>query len=184
MLLLTGFANQRQVTKWVRGFNEDGHSFIRSSSRRLASTRHNAKVPIKMSRAKAKALQAQSKPTFRQTPQPKIFSHYVMNLPSTAMDFIPNFIGLYAGQKSLFESSKGNSLPMIHCYCFAEKAETEEEDINVQRDVCARLSTKLGSKVSLDDQDTTIWDVRDVAPNKRQMCASFRLPAEAAFREP
>lgn len=105
-----------------------------------------------------------------------------MNLPSTAIDFLPDFVGIYAGHEDLFEKGQGeNRLPMIHCYCFGAKAETKDEDIKVQQDVCERISAKLGCAVLLDDADTTIWDVRDVAPKKRQFCASFRLPPEAAF---
>ena len=29
--------------------------------------------------------------------------------------------------------------------------------------------------------ETEVWDVRDVAPNKRQYCASFRIPRSVAF---
>lgn len=93
-------------------------------------------------------------------------------------------MGLYAELEALFEGSRASKLPLIHCYCFDAKAETEAEELAVQQNVCRRLSEKLGDEVRLDHEDTMIWDVRDVAPNKRQLCASFRLPPEVAFRQP
>lgn len=168
----------------MQAFNEDGHSFIRSSSKRLADSKHVARIPIKMSRTQAIEAAAKKEPTFYTIRQPRVFSHYVMNLPSTAIDFLPDFVGMYAGLESLFEGADAPRLPMIHCYCFGAKAETKEEDIAVQQIVCQSISDKLGHVVRLDDPDTKIWDVRDVAPKKRQFCASFRLPPDVAFKRP
>lgn len=142
-----------------------------------------AQIPLKYSRSKAAAAGENLRPRFREVSQPRVFSHYVMNLPSTAMDFTPDFVGLYAGQERLFEGPRASKLPLIHCYCFDAKAETEAEEVAVQENVCRRISEKLGCEVRLDHENTMIWDVRDVAPNKRQLCASFRLPPEAAFRQ-
>lgn len=50
-------------------------------------------------------------------------------------------------------------------------------------EICERISEKLGSIVKPGDEELTIHEVRDVAPKKRMFCASFRLPAEVAFRE-
>lgn len=121
--------------------------------------------------------------TTHRTPQPKTFSHYVMNLPSTATDFLPAFTGLYAGHESLFAPHTPTPLPLIHCYCFGPKDEEgDPEGLAARAYVCALVSGKLGAEVQLEHADTRIWDVRDVAPKKRQFCASFRLPGEVAFR--
>lgn len=49
-------------------------------------------------------------------------------------------------------------------------------------DICQRISEKLGYEIKPGDEELDIHEVRDVAPKKRMFCASFRLPAEVAFR--
>jgi len=109
-----------------------------------------------------------------------------MNLPSTAIDFIPDFIGLYADHESLFAPHTTTKLPMVHCYCFAPKAEDDDpEGVKPREEICRELSQKLAYEVKMDDAEMEIGirNVRDVAPKKRQYCASFRLPREVAFRK-
>lgn len=136
-----------------------------------------------MSRHELKESGIVPRDAFRTVKQPRTFSHYVMNLPSTAIDFLPSFIGLYAGHENVYQGSESWALPMIHCYCFAGKSEgTEDSEVMIQKEICSRLSEKLGHVMNYDDKDIKIHEVRAVAPNKRQYCASFRLPAEVAFR--
>lgn len=107
-----------------------------------------------------------------------------MNLPSTAIDFVQDFKGLYAGHTALFEPHTDIKLPLIHCYCFGPKKEEGDNDNMAAKElICEQISEKLGFPVSLESPDTEIFDVRDVAPNKSQFCATFRLPSEVAFRE-
>jgi tRNA (guanine37-N1)-methyltransferase len=53
-----------------------------------------------------------------------------------------------------------------------------QEGINI----CKEVSEQLGYEITPQTPETTIWDVRDVAPHKRMFCATFRLPEEVAFR--
>lgn len=173
-----------QVSDFVHGFCEDGHTFIPNSARQLLATTHTAKVPKKISRTEAKALGLKAADLFSPVPQPKTFSHYVMNLPSTAIDFVPDFIGLYAGHEALFAPHTETKLPMVHCYCFAPKHEDGDPEMLVPKGIiCKELSERLGFEMDIGMEDLSIWDVRDVAPNKRQYCASFRIPAEVAYRK-
>lgn len=106
-----------------------------------------------------------------------------MNLPSTAIDFVPDFSGLYRGHEELFAPKTTQKLPMIHCYCFGPKDEDDDPEGEVAKiQVCQQLSEKLGHEILPSTPEVDIFDVRDVAPNKRQFCATFRLPPEVAFR--
>lgn len=166
-----------KVGDFVRAFNEDGHSFIRTSAAELLRTSHTANVMQKLSRTEIKE---RKKPAVLKTlEQPRVFSHYVMNLPATAIEFLPSFIGLYNEEdRKLFPP--GIKLPMIHVYCFSTKS-----DDNVAQGImiCEEISRQLGHKMTPDTPELSIYDVRDVAPNKRMFCASFRLPEEVAFRK-
>jgi tRNA (guanine37-N1)-methyltransferase len=104
-----------------------------------------------------------------------------MNLPASAVTFLDAFIGLYAGHESLFAPHTDRRLPMIHIYCFSAK----NEDLDEERlKICDEISRRIGSKVRPEDEEVEIRDIRDVAPQKCMFCASFRLPAEVAFRDP
>jgi tRNA (guanine37-N1)-methyltransferase len=103
-----------------------------------------------------------------------------MNLPATAMDFLGSFDGLYRGHENLFEPHIENKLPIIHVHCFSTKS---EDNVREGIEICQRISEKLGYEVKPGDEEVVIYDVREVAPKKRMFCASFRLPAEVAFRE-
>jgi tRNA (guanine37-N1)-methyltransferase len=107
-----------------------------------------------------------------------------MNLPASASSFLPSFIGLYVGLEHLFSHRHPHPLaqlemPMIHLYCFS----TKSDDNAAERiKICDEISRQLCATVKPEDKDVEIWHVRDVAPTKRMFCASFRLPAEVAFR--
>lgn len=165
---------RNKVQDYVLAFNSDGHDFIRSAtSDLLRSKPHSVSVYEKLSRTEEKAKKT---PKVLETlVRPRVFDHYVMNLPASAPDFLPDFIGLYTPEdrKLLPEDFK---LPMIHCYCFGSKAAD-----NVQ-EVCREVSRRIGHEITLDTPETEIVHVRDVAPNKLMFCATFRLPEEVAFR--
>jgi tRNA (guanine37-N1)-methyltransferase len=102
-----------------------------------------------------------------------------MNLPAIAIDFLVSFTGLYNGREDLFEPHTETKLPMIHVHCFSTKS---DDNVEEGIEICHRISAKLGYIIRPGDEELTIYDVRDVAPKKRMFCASFRLPAEVAFR--
>ena len=116
--------------------------------------------------------------------RPRTFAHYVLNLPASALTFLPSFIGLYAGHEDYFGPFTATKLPLIHAYCFNTKSDDNEE---AEIGICEEISQQLGFNMSPGHVEregkVSIWDVRDVAPKKRMFCASFRLPAEVAFRE-
>jgi len=86
-------------------------------------------------------------------------SHIIMNLPATAIEFLDVFQG---GWK--YESTP----PLISCYCFSRELDQFENDI------IHRVEEVL--HVKLDLNETHVQDVRDVGPNKKMACITFRLP--------
>lgn len=167
---------RNKVHDFVKPFNEDGHKFIRTATAELLRTNHQVQITKKQSRTEAKASKALE--VLQKLEQPRTFQHYVMNLPATAITFLPSFIGLYTEEERKLLPSDFK-LPMIHCYCFNTKSDDNvQEGINI----CKEVSEQLGYEITPQTPETTIWDVRDVAPHKRMFCATFRLPEEVAFR--
>ena len=165
----------------MAAFNEDGRTFIRRSAKKLREENFEVQIPIK-SETKSESAQLAAprrRIAMKTIARPKTFSHYVMNLPSSATTFLDSFIGLYHGQEQLFTPHTQTKLPMIHVHCFSTKSEgNKQEEIKI----CQDISDHLGHKISPGDEELLIWDCRDVAPDKRMFCASFRLPPEVAFR--
>ena len=101
-----------------------------------------------------------------------ICSHIIMNLPAIAVEFLDTFKGLF--QAVPYEKRNTTELPMVHCYCFS-KSEDPDKD---SRETVERY---LGSP--LEEGTYSVFNVRQVAPNKVMMRVSFRLPPEVAFSE-
>ena len=171
-----------QVSPFVRPFNEDGRAFIVSSAKKLMKSDRSVKAKQKVRRSSRPADMHQegAKSVMPNLiVQPKTFSHYVMNLPATAVAFLDAFIGLYQGHEALFYPHTSTKLPLIHVYCFAKKVDDNREEVIK---ICKEISERIEHPVVLGDPEVSVWDVRDVAPQKRMFCASFRLPPEVAFR--
>ena len=167
-----------KVDGFVKAFNEDGRSFIKRSAKDLANKQHQVDVTPKTTRRRSRSPSRPSQtPVFLE--QPKVFDHYVMNLPASAKTFLDSFIGLYKGQEALFSPHTSKKLPMVHVYTFSTKSDDNEpEQVKVREE----LSQNLGYEMLPEENELEIIDVRDVSTNKRMFCASFRLPPEVAFR--
>lgn len=173
---LVDAVKRNKVDQFVKPFCDDGRSFIKTAAAELLRTDHQVQITKKQSRTESKATKAPE--VLKSIAQPKFFQHYVMNLPATAITFLPSFIGLYTEEdrKLLPADFK---LPMVHCYCFNTKSDDNvQEGINI----CKEVSEQIGFEITPQTPETTVWDVRDVAPKKRMFCISFRLPEEVAFR--
>ncbi|KAL8839995.1 MAG: hypothetical protein Q9170_001537 [Blastenia crenularia] len=176
-------SKRNKVSDFVRPSDEDGHSFIRTSAFDLLKSSRQVTIHPKISRS-ARSSSNQEPPPHTPSEtltEPKTFSHYVLNLPATATTFLPNFIGLYASYEHLFHPDADTKLPMIHVYCFSTKSDDNKaEEGKICREISAQLGYQFGK---VGDEELEIRDVRDVAPQKRMFCASFRLPVEVAFRK-
>jgi tRNA (guanine37-N1)-methyltransferase len=176
-----------KVGDFVRPHNTDGAAFIRQSAIDLLQSERSIPIypKVKYSRSAPPAAKPVPERTLR---QPRAFSHYVMNLPASAITFLPAFIGLYSNvpdmsideAKRLFAPHTRQKLPMIHVHCFSTKSDDNVAEI---KEICEEISRQLQCEITPETPDVYIHDVRDVAPKKRMFCASFRLPKEVAFRQ-
>ncbi|KAL8951134.1 MAG: hypothetical protein Q9222_002878 [Ikaeria aurantiellina] len=177
-------AKTNKVTHFIQPSCEDGHSFIRTSASQLLRSSRETTLHPKTSRSSRTASQLRPPsvpPASEILKEPKVFSHYILNLPATAIFFLHNFIGTYTGHEHLFYPHTDTKLPMIHVYCFSTKSDDNKAE---EMEICKEISAQLGYRIEKPgDEEMDIWDVRDVAPKKRMFCASFRLPGEVAFRK-
>ena len=177
----------KQVGQYVQPYNEDGLHFIRSAADDIFNTDHSVDTtPIqKVSRSTGLKSILRERSTLV---RPKTFAHYVLNLPDSALTFLPVFVGLHTSRSAYFAENPDVKLPMIHAHCFNTKS---DDNIKEEEAICKEISKQINyemrpSKVEgeLGDGEVNLHDVRDVAPGKRMFCASFRLPSKVAFAAP
>lgn len=164
---------RNKVDDYVQAFCMDGRKFIRQATADLFFSKR--KVIKKTRQKRPKVSQEEREEVFE---EPRIFSHYVMNLPATAVEFLDAFKGIYVGKR---EEIPHEALPFIHVYCFSPK---QEDPVQEAKEVCGIVSTYLGSTIEPSDPEVEVYDVRLVSPHKKMFCASFRLPQEVAFAGP
>lgn len=178
-----------KVGDFVQSFNTDGGQFIKQAAADLLKTKHQVSIYPKTKTSRSNPPNKDKRPEPTKTlVQPRIFSHYVMNLPASAITFLPSFIGLYANVpgtppseiKKLLAPHTEQKLPMIHVHCFSTKS---DDNVDETKKICEEISRQLDYTITPETPDVQIYDVRDVAPKKRMFCASFRLPEEVAFRQ-
>jgi len=170
-----------QVEHYVRPFCQDGHKFIQYAADNLlelTATKQNI-IEIPGKPLKRSATLPRPKAPVTTITIPQTINHFVMNLPATAIDFLGSFNGLYHGHDGLFEPITNVKLPIVHVHCFSTKS---IDNVREHIEICERISKVMGYQIKPGDKDLVITDVREVAPKKRMFCASFRLPAEVAFR--
>ena len=199
---------RNKVAPFVRPHNADGRLFIRHSIRTLHALHASPDSPpvviVPAPAAKTGRHSKQQPP--RTVPLPPTFAHFVMNLPASAVEFLDAFRGAYHGLEHLFAAGGGDGtststnsgdggdggggstnsssssgtlqLPLIHVHTFHRETPERGEEF-AKQDIVAAISRHLGCPV--DAQQVDLHTVRRVAPNKAMYCASFRLPAQAAF---
>ncbi|KAI6093761.1 Met-10+ like-protein-domain-containing protein [Hypoxylon rubiginosum] len=181
---------RNKVGQYVRPFNQDGRTFIceaadlvyaASANKEYAAAGPNRREKRRQHPNSSVAGNSVRPPEPERKFIPPTISHFVMNLPASAITFLPHFRGLYAGREHLFAPHTDTKLPVVHVHCFAPKADGDASLI----DVCERISAELGVGMKLGEAENThevsVLEVRNVAPNKRMFCASFRVPPEVAF---
>ncbi|KAJ3348861.1 tRNA(m(1)G37)methyltransferase [Entophlyctis luteolus] len=185
-----------KLSHLVRPYNKDGRDFIWKSLDDLntpdvvaemeskiprpfkkGGKKGSEKVGIESLAQSSNSVQAGSETQGSSNLEPgqqtnfRIFNHYVMNLPATALEFLDAFRGLFHGREKVVPPAK---LPIVHCHCFS----TALGDL--KGDVLRRAERYIGCAIP-QENIMAIHLVRDVAPKKEMLCISFRLPAEAAY---
>lgn len=172
---------RNKVGDFTKPFNTDGRQFIIDATKGLyqASSQRSVNIYGKAPPRSSK----EPRPILRTLTEPRLFSHYIMNLPASALSFLPSFVGLYTAAS--IPKSDDTPMPKIHVYCFSTKS---DDNIDEGRKICEEISRLIGwvmrpGEVGREGE-VEIVDVRDVAPNKRMFCASFALPREVAWGTP
>ncbi|KAI1105255.1 Met-10+ like-protein-domain-containing protein [Jackrogersella minutella] len=181
---------RNKVEHYVRPFNQDGRIFIKKAVDLVYNAYKNGEHAVTPpSRKEVRQSHPNMKKPDRawliRSPKrvrfPPTINHFVMNLPASAITFLPRFRGLYAEREPLFAPHTDTKLPLVHVYCFGPKA---DDDIAF-KDICERISAELGVEMKPGDaknaNEVSIMEIRNVAPNKNMFCASFRVPPEVAF---
>lgn len=101
----------------------------------------------------------------------------LMNFPSGAPEFLDMFAGLY-------RDMEGDALPMptVHCYCFVKNGADDEARRRVRKALfgVGVDGDVLGVDV-LRDEEIAVRTVRNVSPNKDQVCVTFQIPEQVAY---
>jgi tRNA (guanine37-N1)-methyltransferase len=142
---------------------EDGRSFIREVVTRLMADPFPAYSGPKKSknqenqeRRKQRSLKTEANST-PALPRNRI-SHFVMNLPDSAIQFLDAFRGILSEE----QDSIYTTMPMIHCHCFTREIEPENARTDILKvggtnHLCPLYQTTYrGSKRKLDIQSLTI----------------------------
>ncbi len=151
---LSANAKMNHVSNRLKAYNMDGREFITTVTREL--------LDDVLQRLEGGCLDG--KPV-------TAYSHVIMNLPASAVDFLDVFRGLFGAVPVPLRHLV--ALPRIHCYCFSKSLEPIE-------DALLLVEEKLGG-VSLKKDTYIVSAVRTVAPNKQMMRVSFQLPQEIAY---
>ncbi|KAG2149671.1 Met-10+ like-protein-domain-containing protein [Suillus cothurnatus] len=179
-----------KVASLVRASCEDGRDFIKKVIGRARDNPFPAYTGPKLSKMQEKEekrrLQlAKSSPTAapapvdqstmeNQSPRQTV-SHFVMNLPDSAIDFLDAFRGVLSESANERDLNGNNAnMPMVHCHCFTRELQPDR----AEADIIQRVESKLGHQL---DNEVALHMVRSVAPNKDMYCISFRLPRDVAF---
>ncbi|KAJ9107929.1 hypothetical protein QFC19_002672 [Naganishia cerealis] len=191
-----------KVQEALRVSNDDGRAFIQRAP--LEIWKHSfaplpppATVLRKLEKAKRRAREAakagdtSKEPANPSTddenlsmepgpPSPRHISHFVMNLPGSALEFLDAYAGSYTPllQEPDFPGKDAMEMPLVHVHCFTK----EIEPAKGEQDILERATGYLGHPVTENMEGYNLHCVRRVAPNKDMYCLTFKLPREVAFK--
>lgn len=183
---LTKNVIDNRVTDLVQVTCEDGRDFIQAVISRSLNgpfSAYTGPKPSLRQQQKQRKQHASNPLTSLHNPRATLpprrcISHFVMNLPDSAITFLDAFRGILSpaglGGKDI-RAAYEDSMPMIHCYCFTREIEPDKAEVDIRKRVEEKLGYALG-----DGDEVTVHMVRSVAPNKDMYCISFKLPRRVA----
>ncbi len=172
-----------KATRTVLPFNLDGAQLIKDSPKMLMDyvKEHPTVKIISHPNGHAKRRKVS------ELKVPHFFSEYAMNLPGSAITFVPAYVGLFSRafpdlSKEEIQKLPDYKLPLIHVYHFEkfspmEKPEPSEDDLF--RRMHKKISNYLNYNIPFEKLSFHL--VRKVAPTKPMYCITFELPEEVAF---
>lgn len=134
-----------KVGDLVRVTCEDGRDFIRTIVSRVFDEPFPASSGPKLSRLQEekerKRLQkleseGQSIPNITPAdtkPPRKRITHFVMNLPDSAIQFLDAFRGILMDDQRSLSDTYDDHMPMIHCHCFTRETEPEKAEQDIRQ---------------------------------------------------
>lgn len=173
---------------FVKGLNLDGREFIRQSPKLLIDWAESVKVVEQKKLVKKRKILQDKPAEFRVEKYeiPKFFTHYVMNLPDSALTFLDEFIGLYSRDsevEAIIKSLPTFKLPQINTHCFekfsADEPEPSMEELHHR--IHQRIVKIIQYEIPFDHCSFHL--VRKVSPTKPMFCVSFTLPEQVAFKK-
>lgn len=181
---------RNKVGNFVKPYCEDARTFIKdgvSALYEFAKENPTVSLPPKGRISRSKPAEQQPKP--ENIKVPFYYSHYVMNLPDSAVEFLDSFIGLYHDEnlrKQVFgsDSIEDIKLPTINVHCFHKYDPhlPEPSENEIFEELRKKVSQKIDFEIALDQ--LSFHAVRKVAPTKTMYCISFKLPLEVALKKP
>ncbi|PVG00927.1 Met-10 protein MET-10 [Serendipita vermifera] len=159
-----------RVADRVRVTCLDGRDFIRHAIIEALQRPFENVQPMLSSRARSKQ-KRNNQPQSDPLPVQRRISHFVMNLPATAIEFLDAFKPAFRDNTHSTEILQlyGNKMPMIHVHCFTRELEQPQ----AEQDLLRRAEMALGTAIA----NSSFHCVRRVAPNKDMYCLSFMLPS-------
>ena len=134
-----------KVSDLVRVTCEDGRDFIRTIVSRVFDEPFPASPGPKPSKQQEekerKHLQklaaedqsvSKSAAVDAKSPRKRI-THFVMNLPDTAIQFLDVFRGILIDNQRNLKETYHDQMPMIHCHCFTRELEPEAAYQDIQK---------------------------------------------------
>ena len=134
--------NGPKVSDLVRVTCEDGRDFIRKIVSRVFDEPLPACSGPKLSRQqeekerkRLQKLTAEDQSvTLANTKSPrKRITHFVMNLPDSAIQFLDAFRGILIDDQRNLRETYHDQMPMIHCHCFTRELELEAARQDIQK---------------------------------------------------